>query len=251
MEVETRCRAEVPCVFRGVDWPQPVEHVKDGESLVHVAKLSEEFMRGLTLEETNENVWLVFEPECFFFRIINGTGLIVRESKMPLLNNCNYNFNFLKSKFVGRMIVYIPGGPKFIHRLRELAKKKGEAQLVIKVLKDSGEQTSFRRTFLVMMMQTDYGIIQHVSLCYLCEYMVQAVEHCRQTRELVRRREQDREINLLKKEESGPLVEMKRVVINSVFGEVGVEKRQAEDAYRERRMIGKLEEGEETITRKF
>ena len=47
------------------------------------------------------------------------------------------------------------------------------------------------------------------------------------------------------------MLEMKRVVINSVFGDVGVEKRQAEDAYRERRMIGKLEEGEETITRKF
>jgi hypothetical protein len=168
---------------------------------------------------------------------------------MTMGSETGFNFNNLKARLHNKVFLSLLKGDFLLDTFYEIFKKKRTAHLFVKVVMDPYLAQQLKSAYIVTRTLTDYGFLTTTVECFPCEQMGE-------TGELLLRQQRDqqhekevKEGSLLKREE-GSIEQVGRAVLNH-FNLVDQDKRQAEGAFRERLPVGKLEEGEETLTRRY
>jgi hypothetical protein len=223
-------------------WPESTSSCESIYETVEVCRLGEEELRGLSMSE-EEELWVEFGQSGLFLRTVLQ-GKYRKEDKILFKEGTPYSYPALRAKLRNRLFLNV-AGDFFLGHLHEALKKKKPVELRLRNVYDRYVENQLQGTYLLVESQMDYGTLLTAVGGFLSDQMGSAGE------EAVRRdyaQEREGQQSYLLKAEEG--TDLKKIVFNR-FNEVDAEAIIAGDAYRERRPMGKIEEGEETFTRRF
>lgn len=225
-------------------WPESTGSCESIYETVEVCRLGEEELRGLSMSE-EEELWVEFAQSGLFLRTVLQ-GKYRKEDKILFKEGTPYSYPALRAKLRNRLFLNV-AGEYFLGHLHEALKKKKAVELRLRNVYDRYVENQLQGTYLLVESQMDYGSLQTAVGSFLSDQMGSAGEEAVR-RDYAQEREREGQQSYLLKAEEG--TDLKKIVFNR-FNEVDAEAIIAGDAYRERRPMGKIEEGEETFTRRF